>query len=150
MSLEARGLFPTTDGKGIDLSAILLEGFEIVDPVAPAILTSPSELEGVPFHKDGEDVNGEKMIRRGLEDLEADLGFADLKLCLERANEIPEELRGKEQVFAKAIAQNSDRRFVFYLYWDDDAQRWCLDYGNLQYGWDRNNVLGRRRKLAKS
>jgi hypothetical protein len=142
--IEGQGLQPTLPAEMF--AGIIPQGWTPVGDIAPAILTSPSEIEGVGFHHEGEGqyIPGEEMIKRAPTH-DADLGFADLKMCHERQGEIPKELRDKVIGFSKAIARHSRRRrYAFYLYCLDE--HWIVGSRWLGRYWDRRNVLGRRRK----
>jgi hypothetical protein len=124
--------------------AILPPTIRLIEPITSTILHSPSELDAVVFHKDKEDeVSAHEVIRRAAE-LGAKLGFADLKLCIDRQEEIPTNLRGKFIKFAKATAWADGGLVWFSICYRD---RWCVTYGDVDNGClDRDFVLARRRE----
>lgn len=131
----------------IDLSGILPKGWTVVGEIGPAILTSAIELETICVHQHDEiELVGEELVHRAPEH-EADLGFADAKICYEQREKIPASCSDHPAivVFPKAIALDLDqRRCVLCLVRYSD---WSIHYGGLsEIDWYRGCKLGRRRK----
>lgn len=112
----------------------------------PAI-TSPSQLELVPFLHEGESyVNGEVMLQRARAELNANLGQKHAEYLLEHQSEIPKEFRKYYLVFTGTIwhyswhySDGDDRGFPC-LGWRSD--KWCLRFSWCKgVSWDGHDRL---------
>ncbi|QQG44935.1 MAG: hypothetical protein HYW89_02910 [Candidatus Sungiibacteriota bacterium] len=149
-----RGLAPLAkglvDGFAAPLRPILQndkrrQGWTLVDHT-PRSIMAVSDLELVPFLRDGEKVlRGYDMMGRARYEFDADLGQEDAEFILERQAEIPEEFRQYYLVFLRTVWLASDGDlYVSCLYFGDG--RWYPFFGWLDFDFRPGVRLARFRK----
>lgn len=136
-----RGLAPLAKGRFDGFAAPVpnlqndkrQNGWTLVDHV-PRSITAVSDLELVPFLRDGEKVLcGYDMMGRARYEFGADLGQEDGEFLLEHQDEIPAELRQFYLVFSRTVWQVSlgflyvscllffvGRWYLYFIWLDDD------------------------------
>ena len=122
------------------------EGWTLLEPGPKRVIKSVSDLELVGFLKSGEEyIDGEELIRRARQELNADLGQEDAEWLLAHQDQIPKEWRGYFLTFPGTVWQGSrGHRYIPDLYWSDG--RWFLHFDWLGYDWSDRARLLRFRK----
>ncbi len=163
--LRQNGGYPFDLGRLDGALQATVEGrFEAVGGVFPSQLLAPdlipagwriesdveptefevSDLEFIPFLKEGETVvTGDVMCERALV-LKANLGLADGKKILANQDKIPKKLRGKWIALTGTVLRDlGGKRLVAHPYWRGD--RWGLRFYWLSYDWNSLYRLARRK-----
>jgi hypothetical protein len=139
-----RGLAPLAkglvDGFGAPLQPTLQndkrqDGWILVDHT-PRSITAVSDLEPVPFLRDGEKVlRGYDMMGRARYEFGADLGQEDAEFMLERQAEIPEGFHQHYLVFSRTVWLDSFGRMdVPYLIFGGGRWILCFDWLGGDFG----------------
>lgn len=113
---------------------------------APRKLVSASDLELVPFLRDGESaIRGYDLIGRARYELDANYGQEDAEFLLDHQDKIPVQFRKYYLVFTGLVWRVSGRRrYVPCLDWG--GGRWFLHFRWLDRDFDSDGRLVRPRK----